>query len=200
MVCAPGYLFPRSGSARSVIETLRDKQASARFPAARRIVFRLAVIINLVVNLKPRSLFPASQVRHDLHHVADHFFPDPPNQCRTFRRNTNHNFAAIFPRTRPYNITEILQSSDQPARRCSRMPHFLRDRRHGQDFFLIQRCQKKKLGERDIARRQLFAKMQDKTTLHLKNNSRQLFRIGTELLHTIQGQLRGCNGGALQRA
>ena len=54
---------------------------------------------------------------------------------------------------------------------------------------MIQRRQEKKLRERDIARRQLFAEMQDKTTLHLQDDMRELFRVRTELVHAIQGEL-----------
>ena len=50
------------------------------------------------------------------------------------------------------------------------MPHFLRDRRHRQHFFLIEIREQKKLREGNVARREFFAEMEDEATLHLEND------------------------------
>lgn len=68
----------------------------------------------------------------------------------------------------------------------------------------MERGQEKKLREGNIARRQLFAEMQNETTLHLEDDMREPFRIGAELVHAVERKLRGsggCSGGGgLQRA
>ena len=76
------------------------------------------------------------------------------------------------------------------------MAHLLRDRGHGEDFLVIQRGEKKKLRERNIARRQLFAEMQNKTALHFEDDVGETLSIGTELVDSVQRQL----GWGLQRA
>jgi hypothetical protein len=61
------------------------------------------------------------------------------------------------------------------------VPHLLGDCGHGQDFFLIEKSQKEKLGERNIAGRQFFAEMQNKTSLHFQNDVGKALSVGTEL-------------------
>lgn len=65
---------------------------------------------------------------------------------------------------------------------------------------MVKRRQEKKLRKRDVARRQLLAEMQDETTLHLQNDMREPFRVGTELVYAVQGELSCGGGGGLQRA
>lgn len=137
---------------------------------------------------------------HDFHHVPHHFFPNPPDQCRPLRCNTNHDFASILARARTNNVIEVLQSRDQAARRSGRMPHLLRDLGHRHDLLLIERRQEKKLWKRDVTGRQFLAEMQDKTTLHFQNDAGKLFGVGAELLHAVQGQLGGGDGSGFQRA
>ena len=97
---------------------------------------------------------------HDLDQIADHLFANAPHQGGTFRRNANHDFAAILARTGTNNEAEILQSRDQTAGRGGGMAHFLRDRRHGEHFFVIEIGEQEKLRERNVARRQFFAEVQ----------------------------------------
>lgn len=60
----------------------------------------------------------------------------------------------------------------------------------------MERGQEKKLGERDIARRELFTEMQNKTALHLEDDVGEPLGIGAELVESIETQL----GWGLQRA
>ncbi len=65
------------------------------------------------------------------------------------------------------------------------MPHFLHDRGHGEDLFLVEKCEKKKLRKGNVARRKLLAQMQHETALHFQNNMRKPFRIRTNLIGRI---------------
>lgn len=63
---------------------------------------------------------------------------------------------------------------------------------------MIQGGKEEELREGDIARRQLFAKVQDESTLHLKDDVSEPLGVGAELIGSIQHQLR--SGGGVQRA
>ena len=62
------------------------------------------------------------------------------------------------------------------------MSHLLRDRRHGEDFFLVEISQEEKLRERNVAGRKFLAKMQNKAALHLQNDVGEALSVGTELI------------------
>src|SRR5216684_3733903 len=52
--------------------------------------FRLAIIVNLTVNVQPRFLFLGREVLHDFHNVAHHLLADASHQRRTFGRDAHH--------------------------------------------------------------------------------------------------------------
>ena len=128
-------------------------------------------------------------MRHHFHEIAHHFFPDPPDQRRSFFRDANHDLAPIFPRAGTHDVAEIFQPIDQTARRRGRVSHFLRDGRHRQDFLEIQRGEKKKLREGNIPRRQLFGETQDEATLHFQDDVREAFGVSTNLIGAVEPQL-----------
>jgi hypothetical protein len=51
--------------------------------------------------------------------------------------------------------------------------HFLGDGGHREHLFVVERGEKKKLGERNIARRKFLAEVQHKAALHFHDNVRQ---------------------------
>ena len=148
----------------------------------RTTIFRLAVIINFTVDVQPGFLFIRGEVFHDLHQVAHHFLANSPHQRRAVRRDADHDFAPVVARHRAHDHSEIFQSRYQSAGRGGRVPHLLRNCGHGQDFFLIQIREQKKLRERNVAGRELFAKMQDKATLHFQNDIGESLGVGTDLI------------------
>ena len=119
---------------------------------------------------------------HDFHEVDHHFLTNSPNQVRAFRRNANQNFAPVIARHGANDETEILESCHQPARRRGGVPHFARDRRHGQDFLLIEISEQKKLRERNVARGELLGKMQEEAALHLQNDVRKMLGVSADLV------------------
>jgi len=62
------------------------------------------------------------------------------------------------------------------------MSHFLRDRRHGQHFFLVEISEEKKLRERNVPGCQFLAQMQHKTALHFENDVRKPLGVGTDFV------------------
>src|SRR5262245_17964737 len=62
------------------------------------------------------------------------------------------------------------------------MTHFLRNLRHAQHFFAVEISKKKKLGERNIARREFLGEVQQKTALHLQNDVGKPLGIRTSLI------------------
>jgi len=62
------------------------------------------------------------------------------------------------------------------------VPHLLRNCGHGQDFFLIQIREQKKLRERNVAGCELFAEMQDKAALHFQNDVGESLGVGTDFI------------------
>jgi hypothetical protein len=62
------------------------------------------------------------------------------------------------------------------------MPHFLRDRRHGENFLLIEEREKKKLHKGNVARREFLTETQQETALHLQDEVGKPFRIRTNLI------------------
>lgn len=119
---------------------------------------------------------------HDLHQVTDHFFANPAHQGRAFLGYANHHLPPVLSRTRADDVAEILQPRDQAARRCGRVSHLLRNRRHGQHFLVIECREKKELWERNITRRQFFAEMQHEAALHFHDDVRQTFGIETQAI------------------
>lgn len=136
-------------------------------------------------------MFRLGQVRHHFHEVAHHFFANPPDQGASFFRNANHHLPAVLPRAGTHHITKILQPIDKPARGRGGVPHLLRDRGHGEDFFLGQTREQEKLRERNVTRSQLLAETQDETALHFQDDVREAFGIGPKLIESIEPQLRG---------
>ena len=98
---------------------------------------------------------------------------------------TKH-FAPIFARARPHDVVKIFQPRDQATRRRGGVTHFLRDSRHGQHLFLIQRCEQEKLRKGNVARRQLLAETQDKAALHLEDDVRQPLGIASKIIGGIK--------------
>ena len=145
-------------------------------------ILRLAVVIDFTVELQPRSLFLRRKIFHYFHQVADHFLTNAPDQGRAFGGNANHHFAAVVSGNGSNDHAQVFQTGDQSARRCRGMPHLLGDCGHGQDFFLVEIGQEKKLRKGNIARRELFAQMQNEATLHFHNDVRKLFLVGTDLI------------------
>ena len=80
------------------------------------------------------------------------------------------------------SLTGEIQPRYQAARRRSGVPHFLRDRGHREHFFLIEIREQKKLRERNVARRELFAQMQHETTLHVENDVGESLGVSTDLI------------------
>jgi hypothetical protein len=60
----------------------------------------------------------------------------------------------------------------------------------------MERGQEKKLREGNIARRQLFAEMQDEAALHLEDDVGEALGVGAELVESVQPKL----GRGIQRA
>ena len=145
-------------------------------------ILRLAVVIYFTVELQPRSLFLRRKILHYFHQVAHHFLTNAADQGRAFRRYANHDLAAVVSGHGSNDHSQIFQARHQSARRRCRMSHLLRDRRHGKHFFLVEISEKEKLRERNVARRELFAQMQNEATLHFHNDVRKLFSVGTDLI------------------
>jgi len=79
-------------------------------------------------------------------------------------------------------IPRFFQSRYNPLAAAVVCPIFLRDCGHGQDFFLIEIREQKKLRKGNIAGRELFAKMQDKTALHFQNDVGESLGVGTDFI------------------
>ena len=62
------------------------------------------------------------------------------------------------------------------------MPHFLRNGRHREHLLAIQIGEKKKLRERNVARREFLAEMQHKASLHFQYNVGEPFGIRPNLI------------------
>jgi hypothetical protein len=62
------------------------------------------------------------------------------------------------------------------------VPHFLRDLRHAEHFFAIEIREKKKLRERNVARREFLAQAQHETALHFQDDVGKPFGIRTNLI------------------
>ncbi len=148
----------------------------------RTTILRLAVIINFTVDVQPGFLFIRGKVFQDLHQVANHLLTNSPHQLGTFRRNAHQHFAPVVAGHRAHDHAQIFQARDQTARRGGGVPHLLRDRRHGQDFFLIEIREQEKLGEGNVAGRKLFAQMQDETALHFEDDVGQSLGVGTNFI------------------
>ena len=145
-------------------------------------ILRLAVVIYFTVELQPRSLFLRRKIFHYFHQVAHHFLTNSADQGRALRRYANHDLAPVVSGNRTNHHSEILQPRHQPTRRRCGMSHLLRDRRHGKHFLLVEISEKEKLGKGNVARREFFAQMQNEATLHLHNDVRKLFSVGTDLI------------------
>ena len=118
----------------------------------------------------------------DFYQIANHFLANAADESRTLWRDADHYLATVVARDRAHDVTEIFEPRDQTARRRRGVPHFLRDRGHGEDFFLVEKSEKKKLRKGNVARRKLLAQMQHETALHFQNNMRKPFRIRTNLI------------------
>ena len=130
---------------------------------------------------------------HDFHEIADHLLPYSPNQRRTLGRNAHHHFAPILSRNRANHIAQIFKPRHQAAGRRRRVPHFLRDGRHRQHFFLVKVSEQEKLREGNVAWRQLLAQMQHETALHLEHDIGKAFSISPKF---VGWSLRKRGGGS----
>jgi hypothetical protein len=78
------------------------------------------------------------------------------------------------------------------------VPHLLRNRGHGKDFFLVEIGEKEKLGEGNVAGRKFLTQMQHETALHFENDVGKPLRIRTNLIGRISCK---CDGSpCIQRA
>ena len=155
---------------------------------------RLAVAIDLGVNLEPCFLLIRAQASHHLHDVSDHLFANTPDEGRTFFRDADHYLAAIFPRTRAHDVADVLKPRHQPARRCRGMPHLLRDGRHREHLFVIERREEKELREGNVPGREFLAEMQDETALQLHDDMREALGISAERFRRNERSLGDCRG------
>src|SRR4030095_11423932 len=94
----------------------------------------------------------------------------------------NHYLATIVSRNRTHHVIKVLKARYQTAGRRGGVPHFFRNRRHGENFLLIEKREKKKLHKRNVPRCEFFAKTQQETALHLQNDVGKPFRIRTNLI------------------
>src|SRR5207249_11923125 len=148
-------------------------------PANKWKSFRLALIVNLAVDLQPGLLFIGREVVQYFHQVANHLLANPPDEGRAFRGDADHHFPAVIERNRAHDVAKILQAGDQTARRRGGVPHLLRNCRHGEHFFSIEVREKKKLRERNVARREFLAETQHKAALHFHYDVGEPFSIRT---------------------
>jgi hypothetical protein len=144
--------------------------------------FRLTIVVNFAVNLQPRLLFIRCEVVQYFHNVANHFLANSADQSRAFRRDADHHFAAVISRGRAYHVVKIFETRDETAGRSRSMSHFLRDLRHAEHFLAIEIREKKKLRERNVARREFLAQAQHKTALHFQDDVGKPFGIRTNLI------------------
>ena len=68
------------------------------------------------------------------------------------------------------------------------MSHLLGNGRHGQNFFLVEIGQEKKLGKGDVAGRELLAEMENEAALHFQNDVGKLLGVGTKLIGRTLGE------------
>ena len=151
-------------------------------PSAKAKSFRLTIVVNFAVNLEPCLLLMRREVVEYFHNVADHFLANSTDQSRSFRCDANHDFAAVISCGRAHHVAKILQTCHQAAGRSCGVTHLLRDLRHAEHLFPIEVSKKKELRERNVARHQLLAQVQYKTTLHFQNNVRKPFGVRTNLI------------------
>ena len=152
------------------------------FPPAKAKSFRLTVVVNFAVNVQPRLLLVRCEVVQYFHNVTNHFLTNSADESRAFRRDADHHFAAVISRGRAYHVAKIFQTRHETAR-CSRgVPHFLRDLRHAEHFLAVEIREKKKLRERNVARREFLGQVQQKTALHFQNDVGKPFGIRTNLI------------------
>jgi hypothetical protein len=148
-------------------------------------ILRLAVVIDFTVELQPRSLFLRRKIFHYFHQVAHHFLTNSADQGRALRRYANHDLAPVVSGNRTDHHSQIFQPRHQSARRRCSVSHSLRDRRHRKHFFLVEISEKEKLRKGNVARRELFAQMQNEATLHFHHDVRKLFSVGANLMRRI---------------
>ena len=85
------------------------------FPPAKAKSFRLTIVVNFAVNVKPRLLLVRCEVIQYFHNVTDHFLTNSADQSRAFRRDADHHFAAVISRGRAHHVSE--DSPDAPRDR-----------------------------------------------------------------------------------
>src|SRR5262249_28271125 len=79
-------------------------------------------------------------------------------------------------------ITKILETRHETARCSGGVPHLLGNLRHAEHFLPVEICKKKKLRERNVARREFIGEVQQKTALHFQDNVGKPFGIRTNLI------------------
>ncbi len=141
-------------------------------------------------------MFAWREVCHHLHQIAHHLFANSPDERAPFLGDAYHHLAPIFTCARAHDVTKILESIDQPACRSRGVTHLLRDLGHGQHFFQVERREKEKLWEGNVARGELLGEMQDEASLHLQNDVGKTLGISAELIGSVDPDLgRGIQTG-----
>ncbi len=138
--------------------------------------------------MQPGLLLIRREVVQYFYQIANHLLANPSHEGRAFWRDADHHFAAIVSRNRAHHVPKILQARHQTARGRGGVPHLLRNRRHGEHFFSIEISKKKKLRERNVARRELLAQTQHKTALHFHYDVGKPFGIRTNLIGRISSR------------
>ena len=152
------------------------------FPPAKAKSFRLTIVVNFAVNVQPRLLLVRCEVIQYFHNVTNHFLTNSADESRAFRRDADHHFAAVISRGRAHHVAKIFETRDETARRSRGVPHFLRDLRHTEHFLAVEIREKKKLRERNVARREFLGQVQHETALHFQNDVGKPFGIRTSLI------------------
>jgi hypothetical protein len=67
--------------------------------------------------------------------------------------------------------------------------HLLRDGGHRQDFVMIERCEKEKLREGNVTRREFLGEMQNETTLHFQDDVGEAFGVSPKFVDPIEPKL-----------
>jgi hypothetical protein len=132
--------------------------------------------------MQPRLLLIGCEVVQYFHNIANHFLTNSADKGRALRRDADHHLAAVVPRARAHHVAKVLQTRYETARCSGSVPHFLRNLRHAQHFLPVEISKKKKLRERNVARREFLGEVQQETALHFQNDVGKPFGIRTILI------------------
>src|SRR6478752_1761922 len=152
------------------------------FPSAKAKSFRLTIVVNFAVNVKPRRLLVRCEVIQYFHDVTNHFLTNSADESRAFRRDADHHLAAVISCGRAHHIPKIFETRHETAGRSRSVTHFLRDLGHAEHFLAVEIREKKKLRERNVARREFLRQVQQKAALHFQNDVGKPFGIPTSVI------------------